>query len=589
MDQLSINLETELNRITTLLEEGPFLTIGAEDLNPLRQRARALHHDLQQIENQYLTVGLLGGTGVGKSTLMNALAGAEIASPSHRRPQTDRVLIYRHEEAVGKRTLNTDGVPVQHISHSAEAIKQVLLCDMPDFDSIVSNHLQSVRRFVGTLDLIVWVTSPEKYGDGRFYELLESVPKARHNFYFVLNKTDLLFQGEFEKGFDRLSGLLDRFKEHLNRHGVTDPLIYAVSGSEAVNQTQTSLWNQFPIFKREIFQQRDLKQVTAIKASNLEVETRNLSSAFQDEIAELRSFGRLIRTLMDEIKSQQEAWVADGVDEVSNWLTPDVTTQLVDRVSNPTCLTGAAYVYAFLFKAWQHKFAGGGLFGNGAAQLTPPIELTQALQRRIAWVDDRFTYLTLNRALTASVLETLRQIFRSEERIQDFKERLSGALSAALSRFSSSSFLGLRVFQSITHVVLIGLFLMALAGEKAWRLLWSDPGIASVGQWVVASISTLFSAKGLAALGSILLLELFLGFRFYRRYKKAMGRVAGRAAERCKAGVANVWKETLRFLLTDLENLQADLETRIERMTGPKTGIVDHTRRMAKKRPTEIE
>jgi hypothetical protein len=49
MSQLSMNLEAELSRITALLEEGPFLTIGAEDLNPLRQRARALHHDLEQI------------------------------------------------------------------------------------------------------------------------------------------------------------------------------------------------------------------------------------------------------------------------------------------------------------------------------------------------------------------------------------------------------------------------------------------------------------------------------------------------------------------------------------------------------------
>jgi GTP-binding protein EngB required for normal cell division len=571
MSQLSMNLEAELSRITALLEEGPFLTIGAEDLNPLRQRARALHHDLEQIENQFLTVGLLGGTGVGKSTLMNGLAGAEIASPSHRRPHTDRVLIYRHEEAAEGRKLNTEDVPFRHIHHSVEAIKQVILCDMPDFDSILANHLQRVRRFLGNLDLLVWVTSPEKYGDGRFYELLESVPKARHNFYFVLNKMDLLFEGEPEKGFDRLSGILDRFKEHLNRHGVPDPLVYAVSGSEVVNHNQASLWNQFPVFKREIFQQRDLKQVTAVKASNLDAEVRNLSSAFQNEIADLRSFARLIQTVMDEIKAQQEAWVADGLDGVSRRLTAEVTTHLLDRVCNPTGLVGAAYAYALLFKAWQHKFAARGASSDGQTELTPPLEVTHAFQQRIAWVDDRFTYLTLNGALPTPVRETLRRTLRSEERLENFRDRLSGALSEVLKRFSSPSFLGLRMLQSMTHVLLIGLFLMALAGEAVWRSLWSDPGFASLGQWMVASTQSLFSGRGLAALGSLLLLNLFFGFRFYRRYRRAMGRVADRAAERCKAGLVTVWKESFQSLSDDLDRLHTDLLERIEKMAGPKT------------------
>jgi hypothetical protein len=87
---------------------------------------------------------------------------------------------------------------------------------------------------------------------------------------------------------------------------------------------------------------------------------------------------------------------------------------------------------------------------------------------------------------------------------------------------------------------------------------------------MVASIRTLFSGKGLAALGSLLLLNLFFGFRFYRRYRRAMGRIADRAAERCKAGVATVWKESLRSLLKELENLQTDLQARVEKMTGPK-------------------
>ncbi len=59
-----------------------------------------------------------------------------------------------------------------------------------------------------------------------------------------------------------------------------------------MNHKQVSLWNQLLVFQREIFQQRDLKQVTAIKASNLDAEIRDLASAFKNEIADLRSFAR---------------------------------------------------------------------------------------------------------------------------------------------------------------------------------------------------------------------------------------------------------------------------------------------------------
>lgn len=571
MNQRSMDLEVELSRITALLDEGPFITLGPDDLKPLRQRVRTLHQDLAQIENQFLTIGLLGGTGVGKSTLMNALARAEIASPSHRRPHTDHVLIYRHEEAAEGRSLNTEGVPFRHITHSVEAIRQVILCDMPDFDSILANHLQSVRRFLGNLDLLVWVTSPEKYGDGRFYEMLESVPKARQNFYFVMNKADLLFDGAPEKGFDRLSGVLGHFREHLDRHGVPDPLIYAVSGIEVVNHKPVSLWNQLLVFQREIFQQRDLKKVTAIKASNLDVEIRDLAAAFKNEIADLRSFAASVRTLLDEIAAQQEAWVADGVEGISGWLTGEIGSHLMDRVRNPTGLGGSAYVYALLFKALQRTSTERGISGDKQNDLAPPASAIQAFRRRVAWVDDRFTYFTLNRALAAPVRDRFLQALRLEERVEDFRERLAGVISGVLERFSSPSFIGLRMLQFVTHVLLIGLFLMALGGESAWRSLWSEPGMASLGQWMVASIRTLFSGKGLAALGSLLALNLFFGFRFYRRYRRAMGRIADKAADRCKAGVATVWKESLQSLLKELDGLQTDLQARIEKMSGPES------------------
>ena len=57
---------------------------------------RVAERDLDDV----LVIGLVGGTGVGKSTLINALAGDAISTSSDRRPTTDRVIVYRHERTL---------------------------------------------------------------------------------------------------------------------------------------------------------------------------------------------------------------------------------------------------------------------------------------------------------------------------------------------------------------------------------------------------------------------------------------------------------------------------------------------------------
>ncbi len=195
-------LQSDLNRIQVLLHQDALLSVSSEEKKRLLEDCLELIQKLDTVAESALLVGLLGGTGVGKSSLMNALACASIAATSHRRPHTDQVLIYHHGSVPLPAAINKSPYPWREIRHEAEAVRHILLCDFPDFDSLLKGHREQVLHFLEHLDILVWVTTPEKYADESFYTLLRQVPKARQNFYFVLNKVDLLFQTEAsEQGY----------------------------------------------------------------------------------------------------------------------------------------------------------------------------------------------------------------------------------------------------------------------------------------------------------------------------------------------------------------------------------------------------
>jgi small GTP-binding protein len=277
-------IQEALDRFKDLIQREALFSFSTQEKEAFLKSLAELDQKLSAVQASFLTLGILGGTGVGKSTLMNALAGAKIASTSHRRPHTDHVLIYKHEEAGPLPALELENLPRHVINHKEDAVKQVLLCDLPDFDSLMGEHRDRVLHFMEHLDLLVWVTSLEKYGDRRFYEFLQGAPKAKQNFIFVMNKIDLLFQAKPpESGYNELNRAAATFEAHIRDQGIDDPLLYALSSQEVTESGKISPWNQFPGFRRHLFFHRDMKQVMAIKAANLEVEAAKLLSSLQRE------------------------------------------------------------------------------------------------------------------------------------------------------------------------------------------------------------------------------------------------------------------------------------------------------------------
>jgi len=161
---------------------------------------RAFERARQQLVEELppvLVVALAGGTGVGKSTLINALAGGEIAEASAERPTTTHIRVYHHEgvELGGLPSSITYGA--RFVAHRREELRHKVLVDTPDLDSFVREHRERTLRLLKSAGLVLWVFSPEKYLEERTWSVLREERRFSAS-AAVLNKVDGLERAEIE-------------------------------------------------------------------------------------------------------------------------------------------------------------------------------------------------------------------------------------------------------------------------------------------------------------------------------------------------------------------------------------------------------
>ena len=94
-----------------------------------------------------LVVATLGGTGTGKSALVNALLGAEVVQTGRARPTTTRpTLISR--PGLSPEMLGIDSTSVEWIERDLPALRDLVLVDCPDPDTTEENLAASAERTV---------------------------------------------------------------------------------------------------------------------------------------------------------------------------------------------------------------------------------------------------------------------------------------------------------------------------------------------------------------------------------------------------------------------------------------------------------
>lgn len=196
--------------------------VAAGDLDPVIDSVRAVRTRLS-CPDEVLVVALAGGTGSGKSSLFNALVHDEKADVGGSRPTTSEpeAAVPAEKGADLAQYLDLLGVRRRH-SHDG---RDLCLIDLPDMDSVVTEHQHRVDAILPLVDVVTWVTDPEKYRDARLHhEYLGPLASYRDQFVFVLNQIDRLSDTQ-------TTTLVDDLKRALDEDGIADAEVLPVAAA----------------------------------------------------------------------------------------------------------------------------------------------------------------------------------------------------------------------------------------------------------------------------------------------------------------------------------------------------------------------
>jgi hypothetical protein len=304
---LALTLERYLEFLRT---DGLFLMSG-EARDSFVQRTQILLQKAGQ-PGEALYVGILGGTGVGKSTLINALARNKISDSSDKRPFTDHAVVYRHKDTPRGLEKISPLIRENDAVHDSDIIKALVLLDLPDFDSIEQDNRKAVLEILSCLDSIVWVVSPEKYADVVFYRFVGQTLINTENFTFVLNKGDELIEGDAADPHSKLKEVLGDFTFRLKHEaGIEQPRVFILSAAQEVDgkNREPVLDSEFTRFRSFLMVRRDAKEIASVKTVNLVEETRHLLNGLNAAISpkEKKRLLDAIHDIQTEVSSEPPA------------------------------------------------------------------------------------------------------------------------------------------------------------------------------------------------------------------------------------------------------------------------------------------
>jgi hypothetical protein len=159
--------------------------------------------------SELYVLALAGGTGVGKSSLLNALAGAELSPPGPRRPTTRTPIAMLPVAQLEEARALIEWLGGAEIRTRPGDGPAIAIVDLPDLDSIEPEHAARVDSVLPRVDAVLWVTDPEKYDDAVLHDayLRRWMPRLARQ-AVVINKADRLAADDIQRVAADLRGRL---------------------------------------------------------------------------------------------------------------------------------------------------------------------------------------------------------------------------------------------------------------------------------------------------------------------------------------------------------------------------------------------
>lgn len=344
-------------RWRALREERPLLEARIEELREREARPA-----------NCLLVALIGGTGVGKSTLLNALAGDAIAEVSRQRPCTSAPTAYLPPG------VDIDLGGWRCVARSA--LENLVLIDTPDSDSIAGEHRVRLQEVLRHCDVILLCATQEKYLDEDTWAPVRPLRGERR---FVCVETKA---GHTDEPFE------EDWRARLEGEGFTIDRHFRIEAKAAFKQKLDGRpldgdAYEFPALEAYLHEQQNTQSIAHIKRSNAAGLLRKTVARLHQRLSEEEAHLEALHAALQE--SEEE--MAEGVFEIIRRRLFTESYLWAYAMNREVCLrmkgfTGAVYRFIEAIRAMPARLAGWLPGRRSAAAPTP------RAQGRRAYFDD---------------------------------------------------------------------------------------------------------------------------------------------------------------------------------------------------------
>jgi GTPase SAR1 family protein len=247
-----------LRRLNSELSHAPLWFPGRGLKKQCGQAMRMIEGIAERFERK-LVVTIVGPSGSGKSSLLNALSGADDLSPiGHQRPTTHQLIVFSADRNdAGQLLEGFDSEIVETRSNAAaDRFEHVLLIDTPDTDSTAfRKHIPIVEQVITKSDMLICVFDAENPKRRDHVDFLAPFVRKFNgeSLVCVLNKCDRLDEPELK------DQIVPDFLEHI-RLGWQLPAdrVFCISARRNLKDPH---WDAAAGPKHDFDQFEDLKQL----------------------------------------------------------------------------------------------------------------------------------------------------------------------------------------------------------------------------------------------------------------------------------------------------------------------------------------